>query len=295
MDLRTRGEKNFAVFNYFFMFLIAVLTLYPMWHILMASFSDPVFILADRGLYFWPKGIPNLRGYILVFENPNILYGYLNTLFYVVVGSVLSMFSTILGAYVLSRKRLYWNKLIMKMIIFTMYFQGGLMPFYIQVRNMGLLNSRWSIILPIMVSTMNLIILRTAFASAPDSLVESAKLDGCSEWRVVWQIIVPVSMAAVAVILLFYAVMYWNQWFNASIFLNDRSLWPIQLVLREILIHGDTTAMVQVGGVGQSGVERYRILVRYTTIIVATLPILLVYPFIQKYFVSGVMIGSLKQ
>lgn len=295
MDLRTRGEKNFAVFNYFFMSLIAVLTLYPVWHILMASFSDPVYILADRGFYFWPKGVPHLRGYVLVFQNPNILYGYMNTLFYVGIGTILSMVSTILGAYVLSRKGLYWNKLVMKMIVFTMYFQGGLMPFYIQVRNMNLLDSRWSIILPVMVSTMNLIILRTAFASAPDSLVESAKLDGCSEWRIVWQIIVPVSMAAVAVITLFYAVMYWNQWFNPSIFLNSRSLWPIQLVLREILILGDTTAMVQVGGVGQTGVERYRILVRYTTIIVATVPILLVYPFIQKHFVSGVMIGSLKQ
>ena len=295
MDLRTRGEKTYAVFNYFFLTIITVLTIYPMWHILMASFSDPILILAHRGFYFWPRGVPHLRGYVLVFQNPNILYGYLNTLFYVGVGTILSMFSTILGAYVLSRKRLYWNKLIMKMIVFTMYFQGGLMPFYIQVRNMGLLNSRWSIILPIMVGTMNLIILRTAFASAPDSLVESAKLDGCSEWRIVWQIVVPVSMAAVVVILLFYAVMYWNQWFNPSIFLNHRSKWPIQLVLREILIHGDTTAMVQVGGVGQTGVERYRILVRYTTIIVATVPILLVYPFIQKYFVSGVMIGSLKQ
>jgi len=295
MELRSRGEKIFAVFNYIFMFLLAAFTLYPIWHIFMASISDPAYVLAHRGFYFWPRGVPHLRGYVLVFENPNIITGYINTLFYVVVGTILSMFSTILGAYVLSRKGLYWNKLVMKMIVFTMFFQGGLMPFYIQVRNMGMLDSRWSVILPVMVGTMNLIILRTSFASAPDSLVESAKLDGCSDWRIVWGIIVPISKAAVAVILLFYAVMYWNQWFNPSIFLNDRTLWPIQLVLREILLQGDTTGMVGVGNVGQAGVERYRMLVRYSTIIVATVPILLVYPFVQKYFVSGVMIGSLKE
>jgi len=295
MLLRTRGEKIFAVFNYIFLFVLAFITLYPMWHILMASFSDPIYILAHRGFYFWPRGVPNIRGYILVFENPNILIGYQNTVFYVVIGTILSMFSTVLGAYVLSRKGLYWNSKIMKMIVFTMFFQGGLMPFYIQVRNMGLLDSRWSIILPIMVSSFNLIILRTTFAAVPDSLIESAKLDGATDWRIVWQIVVPVSKAAIAVIALFYAVNYWNQWFNPSIFLNDRTLWPVQLVLRSILIENDFGAMVQVGGVGQTGVERYRMLVRYTTIVVATVPILLIYPFIQKYFVHGVMIGSLKE
>jgi len=295
MDMRTRGEKIFAVFNYFLMTLIAFLTLYPMWHILMSSISDPTEVLLHRGAYFWPRGTPQIRGFILVFQNPNITTGYMNTLFYVVIGTILSMFSTILGAYVLSRKGLYWNRIVMKLIVFTMFFQGGIMPFYIQVMNMGLLDNRWSIILPVMVATMNLIILRTAFASAPDSLVESAKLDGASEWLIVWRIIVPISKAAVAVIVLFYAVGYWNAWFNASIFLNDRTLWPIQLVLREILIQGDTTAMVDMGTVGQAGIERYRMLVRYTTIVVATVPILLIYPFVQKYFVSGVMIGSLKE
>jgi len=295
MELRTNGEKIFAVFNYIFMTIIAFITLYPMWHILMASFSDPTEVLLHTGAYFWIRGTPQIRGYILVFQNPSITSGYLNTLIYVGIGTALSMFATILGAYVLSRKGLYWNKIVMKMIVFTMYFQGGLMPFYMQVRNFGMLDTRWAIILPTMVVTMNLIILRTAFASAPDSLIESAKLDGCSDWKIVWSIVLPISKAAVAVIVLFYAVANWNAWFNASIFLTDRTLWPIQLVLREILIQGDTTAMADIGAVGQAGVERYRMLVRYTTIIVATVPILLVYPFIQKYFVSGVMIGSLKE
>jgi len=221
--------------------------------------------------------------------------GYMNTLFYVVVGTTLSIVSTVLGAYVLSRKGLYWNSKVMKMIVFTMYFHGGLMPFYIQVMNMGLLNTRWVMVLPTMVGTMNLIILRTAFAAAPESLVESAKLDGANEWYIVWKIILPISKAAIAVIILFYAVGHWNAWFNASIFLSDRGLWPLQLVLREILLQGDTTGMVDMSAVGQAGIERYRMLVRYTTIMVATVPILLIYPFAQKYFVSGVMIGSLKE
>jgi putative aldouronate transport system permease protein len=295
MELRTRGEKVFAVFNYVLMALISVITLYPVWHILMSSISDPIELLGHRGFYFWPRGTPNIRGYILVFENPNIVTSYLNTIYYVIVGTTLSIITTIMGAYALSRKGLYWNKFIMKMIIFTMYFHGGLLPWFIQVRNMGLIDSRWAIILPMMIGTFNLIILRTAFQAAPDSLIESAKLDGCGELRVLWQIVVPVTKAAISVITLFYAVTMWNMWFNAAIFLNDRSLWPLQLVLRDILINNDTGAMTQVGTVGQLGVERYRVLVRYSTIIVATLPILLIYPFIQKYFVSGVMIGSLKE
>ena len=295
MKIRTSGEKIFSVFNYFIMILIGIVTLYPLWHILMASVSDPTYLLTQRGFYFLPKGDISFRGYTLVFENPNIFNGFRNTLFYVTVGTILCMFVTILGAYVLSRKGLYWNRLVMKLIIFTMYFQGGLIPFYILVRNMGMLGSEWAIILPVLVNTWNLIILRTAFAGLPSSILESAKIDGASEWRIVWQIAVPLAKATVSVIVLFYAVYFWNEWFNPSIFLTDRTRWPIQLILRDILISNDTNAMTQVATVGQMGIERYRILVKYCTIIVATVPILLIYPFIQKYFVAGIMIGSVKE
>jgi len=255
MELRSPGEKVFAVFNYLIMFVIAFVTLYPMWHIFVTSFSDPAYVMMFRGnLRFLPMGTPTIRGYQLVFDNPNIMSGYRNTIFVVVVGSALSMLINIMGAYTLSRKGLYWNGLVMKMIVFTIFFQGGLVPFYIQVMNMGLLNNIWSVILPVMVNAIWLIILRTSFAAVPDSLIESAKLDGCSEWRILWQLVVPVSKAAVMVILLFYIVHYWNQWFNPSIFLNDRTLWPIQLVMREILIQGDQQGMVQIGGVGQAAV-----------------------------------------
>lgn len=295
MVLQTKGEKVFAVFNYIIMTLIGIITLYPLWHVFMSSISDPTILYADRGLYFWPKGQPSLQGYALVFENPNIVSGFLNTAFYLVVGTILSMFFTIMAAYVLSRKNLYWNKLVMKMIIVTMYFQGGLIPFYIQVMNLGLLDSRWSIILPILINTWNLIVFRTAFAAVPEALIESAKIDGANDWIVVWKIAVPLVKATLSVIALFYAVRYWNEWFNPSMFLNDKTKWPIQLVLREILLKNDTSSMTQLGSVGQSGQERYRMLVKYCTIIVSTVPILVVYPFVQKYFVSGVMIGSVKE
>lgn len=295
MNIRTRGEKIFAVVNYVLMVLIGLITLYPLWHIFMSSISDPVILYANRGVYLLPKGVISFRGYGLVFENPNVVSGFMNTVFYLVVGTVLCMFVTILGAYVLSRKGLYWNKTVMKLIIFTMYFQGGLIPFYIQVKNMNLLDSRWSIILPILVTTWNLIVLRTAFAGVPESLVESAKIDGATDWRVVWQIAVPITKATISVIALFYAVRFWNEWFNPSIFLSDKTKWPLQLVLRDILLKNDTSSMVQIGSVGQSGQERYRMLVKYCTIIVSTVPILVVYPFIQKYFVAGMMVGSVKE
>lgn len=289
------GERIFAIFNYTFMVIVGLLTLYPLWHIFMSSISDPVLLYADRGFYFWPKGQISFRGYGLVFENPSVITGFANTTFYVVVGTVLCMFVTILGAYALSRKGLYWNKFITGIILFTMYFQGGLIPFYILVNNMKLLDTRWSIILPIMVNTWNLIVLRTSFAGVSESLIESATIDGASHWRIVWQIVLPVSKATISVITLFYAVRFWNEWFNPSIFLNDRTKWPIQLVLRDILLKNDTSSMTQVGSVGQTGQERFRMLVKYCTIIVSTVPILVIYPFIQKYFVSGVMIGSLKE
>jgi len=260
----------------------------------MASVSDPVAVLSHRGFYLVPRGELNFKGYQLVIENPNISNGFVNTLWFVIVGTILCMIVTILGAYVLSRKGPYWNRRIMLMVIFTMYFHGGLIPFYIMVRNMGLLNTYWSIVLPVMVNTWNLIILRTAFAGVPDSLMESAKIDGASDIRIIWQIVVPCAQATVAVITLFYAVGFWNMWFNPSIFLTDRSKWPVILVLRDILIRNDTSAMTQVSAIGQTTQEAYRTLVKYCTIIVATVPILIIYPFVQKYFVGGIMIGSIK-
>lgn len=292
--MRTRGEKIFEVFNVLFMILLCLVTLYPVWHVLMASVSDPNILYTDRGFYFLPKGAISFRGYQLVMDNPNIISGFINTVFYLVVGTLMCMFVTIMGAYTLSRKGVYWNKWIMKGIIVTMYFQGGLIPFYIQMKNFHLLDNPLAILLPLMVNTWNLIVLRTAFTGVPESLIESAKLDAASDWRILWQIVLPVSKATVAVITLFYAVRFWNEWFYPSLFLSSKEKWPLQLVLREILLKNDTNSMTQLSAVGQTGAERYRILVKYCTIIVATVPIFVVYPLVQKYFVAGVMVGSVK-
>lgn len=277
------------------MVLLCIIMLYPLWHIFMASVSDPTYLYADRGIYLLPKGKISLKGYQLVFENPNITSGMMNTMFYVVTGTVLGMFISIMGAYSLSRKGPRWNPVIMKLIVFTMYFQGGLIPFYILIKSLGLLDSRWSIVLPFLINTWNFIVLRTAFVAMPQSLVESARIDGASEWKILWKIVVPVTKATIAVITLFYVVRFWNEWFNPSLFLQNKAKYPLQLVLREILLKNSTNSMTQVSSVGQMGQEYYRILVKYCTIIVSTIPILIVYPFVQKYFVSGMMVGSLKE
>lgn len=293
-NLRTRGEKSFAVFNYIFMTLLCIICIYPLWYVLVASLSDPVLLYMQRGILVWPLGEWSTRGYHLVMENPNIPLGFRNTLIYLGVGTFINMLITTMAAYGLSRKDCYWNSKIMKLIAFTMYFAGGLIPFYLMVKNMNLLDTYSGIILPVMVNTWNLIVMRTAFAGIPDSLEESARLDGANDWTILWRIFFPLAQATIAVIALFYAVGWWNNWFNPSIFLSSKSKYPLQLVLREILLKNDTSAMTQVGSIGQSQQEQYRMLVKYCTIIVATVPILIVYPFLQRYFVKGVMVGSIK-
>lgn len=293
-NLRTRGEKSFAVFNYIFMTLLCIICIYPLWYVLVASLSDPVLLYMQRGILVWPLGEWSVRGYQLVMENPNIPLGFRNTLIYLGIGTFINMLITTMAAYGLSRKDCYWNGKIMKLIAFTMYFAGGLIPFYLMVKNMNLLDTYSGIILPVMVNTWNLIVMRTAFAGIPDSLEESARLDGANDWTILWRIFFPLAQATIAVIALFYAVGWWNNWFNPSIFLSSKSKYPLQLVLREILLKNDTSAMTQVGSIGQSQQEQYRMLVKYCTIIVATVPILIVYPFLQRYFVKGVMVGSIK-
>ena len=291
---RSNGEKAFAVFNYAFMTLLCVICVYPLWYVFVASLSDPIQMYGNRGILVWPLGEMTFRGYTLVINNPNIPRTFMNTMMYLGIGTVLNMFVTIMGAYGLSRKGLYWNGKIMKFIAFTMYFQGGLIPFYLMVKQMGLLDSYAGIILPVIVNTWNLIIMRTAFTSVPESLEESARLDGANDWTILWRIFFPIAQATIAVIALFYAVYWWNNWFNPSLFLQSKNKYPLQLLLREILLKNDTNSMTQLGSVGQTQQEQYRLLVKYCTIIVATVPILVVYPFLQRYFVKGIMIGSIK-
>ena len=294
LNKRSNGEKAFSVFNHALMAALCVLCLYPLWYVFVASLSDPVMMYAKRGILVWPLSPATARGYSLVINDPNIPRSFSNTLVYLGAGTLLNMFVTITGAYGLSRKGLYWNGKIMKFIAFTMYFQGGMIPFYIMVGNMNLMDTYAGIILPVVVNTWNLIVMRTSLMGVPDSLEESARLDGANDWTILWRIFFPLSQATIAVITLFYAVYWWNNWFNPSLFLRSKSMYPLQLRLREILILNDNTSMQGVGAMGTTQTEQYRLLVKYCTIIVATVPILVAYPFLQRYFVKGVMIGSIK-
>ncbi|MDC7288421.1 carbohydrate ABC transporter permease [Blautia schinkii] len=284
------GEKVFSVFNYILMTAVALLCLYPMWYVLVASVSEPNKIIRHSGGLVKSLGF-TLSAYKKVFENPNIISGYMNTLFILIVGVATSLIMTCLGAYVLSRKNLLWKKPMMLFIMFTMFFSGGMIPFYLNLKSFKLTGSLWGLIIPFMISTYNLIILRTAFESIPESLVEAAKIDGASHLKILTSIMVPLSKGALAVQFLYYGVEKWNGWFWASTLIRDRDKLPLQVILREILL--SSTQNMQAGGGGDT--EAVGMTIRYATIIVATIPILLIYPFIQKYFAKGVMVGAVKE
>ncbi|MGO4790316.1 carbohydrate ABC transporter permease [Paenibacillus sp. FSL W8-0187] len=286
------SEVLFDSANVILLCLLSIVTLYPFLYVLFASISTPAEFVQHRGILLWPKGF-SLDSYRMVFENPNIIRSYMNTIFYVVVGTTLNILMTALGAYGLSRKNVMWKSTIMMLIVMTMFFDGGLIPKYLLVKNMGLIDTYWALIIPSAMTTWNLIIMRTAFQGVPDALEESARIDGASDWTILFRIIIPLSLPVIAVMVLFYGVWHWNKWFDALIYLRDRDLFPLQLILREILIQNDTSSMMtSVGGGDRMPVGET---IKYATIMVATLPILFLYPFLQKYFVKGVMIGAIKE
>lgn len=287
------GERIFDASNVIIMILLMVVSFYPILHVLCASFSEPDQLMRHTGPLIHPLGF-TLKGYSLVFQNPNILLGYKNTMIYLVLGTTVNIFMTSLGAYVFSRKRVMFGRPMFFIVAFTMYFGGGLIPSYILVKNLGMINSIWSMILPGAISTYNLIVMRTSFMAIPDSLEESARIDGANDFVILFRIILPLSKAVIAVMILFYAVGYWNSWFNAMLYLKDSKLYPLQLVLRAILIDNDKNSVSQ-GMISPVQQDLYKSLIQYCTIIVGTVPIFFVYPFLQKYFTKGVMIGSIKE
>ncbi|WP_214630708.1 carbohydrate ABC transporter permease [Paenibacillus agaridevorans] len=289
---KTKGERIFQAILVLFMLFMIVITLYPFIYVLLSSISDSRQLISHTGLLLGPQGF-NLDAYVKVFQNPNIIGGYINTIVIVVGGTLLNLFMTSLGAYVLSRKGVPWTRTVMLLIVFTMFFSGGLIPMYLLVNNwLDLGNSLLALIIPGLISTWNLIILRTSFEAIPDGLIESARMDGAQDFTILFRIVLPLSLPVMAVMVLFYGVSHWNSWFSAMIYLRDRELFPLQLILREILIQNSTAYMS--GDASASDVEAVGESIKYATIIVATLPILAVYPFLQKYFVKGVMIGSIK-
>ncbi|MBB3125422.1 putative aldouronate transport system permease protein [Paenibacillus rhizosphaerae] len=286
------GEKAFDIVNVVFMIVVSLVTLYPLLYVLISSVSDPQYVVQNRGITLYPHGF-NLDAYAMVFRNPNILTSFGNTLFYVGAGTLLNIIMTSLGAYALSRKHLMLKNAVMFMIVFTMFFEGGLIPLYLLMQNLHLLDNRLAVIIPSAVSAFNLIIMRTAFQAVPESLEESARIDGAGDWTILFRVVLPLSMPVVAVMILFYGVSHWNSWFYASIFLQTREYFPLQIILREILISNDTSSMSV--GVGTSDQMAIGETIKYATIIIATVPILLLYPFLQKYFVKGVMVGAIKE
>ena len=289
---RSKGEKIFAVFNYTGMVVLCIIFILPVWHVLMGSISDPLRISAYSGIILYPLGDVTFGGYKLVLQNNSILRSYLNTILIVVTATGLGTLLTILSAYVMSVRGLYWKKPFNFIVTFTMFFNGGLIPTYMVVRNLHMLDTYWSLIIPGCCVAYNIIIMRTSFSQVPAALSEAATIDGAGHFRILCQIILPVSKSIIAVIVLFYAIQQWNAWFNASIYLQNRDLYPLQLTLREIVLKSSENSII--ANADGETVDIYRPLIKYCTIMVSIIPMMIVYPFVQKYFVKGVMIGSIK-
>lgn len=291
MKKTSLSRKIFVIFNYIFLSFTSLVCLYPIIYVVLASFSDSTLLLKNTGLLFKPLEF-NFMAYRAVAKNPAIISGFMNSVFVLLTGTFLSVILTALGAYFLTEKNMMLKNPVLVLFMLPMFFNGGIIPTYLIVNRLGLYNSLWSLILPGLVTTYNMIIMRTSFAGIPYSIKEASVIDGANEFRFFIRILLPLSMPVIAVMILYYGVAYWNNWFNAMIYLNDRKKYPLQLVLREILIQNNTDAMsggnvgADVFAVGES--------IKYAVIVVATFPVLCVYPFLQKYFVKGVMIGAVK-
>ena len=287
----TSGDRAFYAVNTVLLALLALIVIYPLYFIIIASFSDPDAVLAGR-VILYPVQV-TFEGYAKILQRTDVWRGYLNTIIYTVLTVVLSLAVTIPGGWALSRKTIPGKKFLMIYFIIPMFFGGGLIPFYNVMSRLGLINTIWAIVLPSILSVWNLFMTRTFFESSiPDGLVEAAKIDGAGEFRIFTLLVLPLSKAILAVMALYYAIGQWNSYFNAMIFLQNENLYPLQLVLKEILIASESTT----GGSGETILEQYRTAnqIKYVSVIVSSAPVMLLYPFVQKYFAQGVMIGSLK-
>ncbi|HBG76436.1 MAG TPA: sugar ABC transporter permease [Clostridiales bacterium] len=293
----TRSDRIFNGVNILILTLILIVSIYPIWFVLCASISDPVAVNTGKML-IWPKGV-TFSGYVSVFKDPNVLLGYRNTVFYTVFGTLINLAVTLPAAYALSRRDFVGNKFFTVVFLITMFFSGGLIPSYIVINNLHLVNTVWVLLLVGATGMTNILLSRTFFInSIPHEMEEAAQIDGCSNLKLFFGIILPLSKPIIAVMTLFFAVGHWNQYFTAMIYINDARLKPLQLVLRDILVESEFNAKMIEQGVIDVGeiAERLRLqeLIRYSLIVVATLPVMCIYPFIQKYFVKGIMIGAIK-
>ena len=289
---KTKGEVVFDFINAILLILLCVIVLMPIYHMFVVSISD-AFAVARGEVSFMPIG-PNLKAYKALFMNPNIPRSFLNSIVYTVMGTAVNMIMTVLCAYPLSRKRFYGRSVFTFLIIFTMFFDAGMISRYMVVRTLHLHNTIFSIILPGAVDVMNMVIMRTFFQAIPEDLYESAYLDGANDLQILTRIVLPLSTATFATIGLFYAVGHWNSWFNALVYLDDQKKFPMQLWMRSVVMQGSTDGFNNYMTEAEGKMEVIGVSVRYAMVFIAMLPILCVYPFIQKYFVKGVMVGSLK-
>ncbi|MDR3127852.1 MAG: carbohydrate ABC transporter permease [Bifidobacteriaceae bacterium] len=290
-------DKLFSLIVYTLLGLALIIVLYPLIYIISASISSPTSVGSGK-MWLWPVDI-TFSGYQVIFKNADIWNGYKNTIFYTVLGTSINLFVTLPCAYALSRRNFMAKKWFMKMLVITMFISGGLIPTFILIKALGMYNTVWALVIPNAASVYNIVVTRTFFQSTiPDELEESAAVDGASDLRIFWQIVLPLSMPIVAVMALFYGVGQWNGYFNAMIYLSDRSLYPLQLILREILVVQDmssnTTNFSTTSAEMLQQKQQLVDVIKYGVMIVSTLPVIMVYPFLQRFFVKGVMIGSIK-
>ena len=296
---QSRGDKIFLMINYIYLILALIIVAYPVIYMISASISNPQYVNTGE-MWLFPKDI-TWAGYKMVFDNNKIWHGYMNTIIYTVVGTSLNLVVTLPAAYALSRSDFVGRKLFMGFILVTMFFSGGIVPTYLLIKNLGLINSMGALILPVSVSVWNLIVARTFFQSTiPKEVQEAAQIDGCTNMRLFIRLIIPLSAPIIAVMALFYGVAHWNSFLPSLLYLNDETKYPLQMILRQLLVlqemSAETTGAAVSGDVAlaMNSKADAASLIKYAVIIVSTLPIIAVYPFLQRYFVQGVMIGSVK-
>ena len=289
----TGADRAFTLINYSLLALFLIIVLYPLIYIVAASFSSGRAVTTSQ-VWFWPVDF-TLDGYRAIFKHKLLMTGFYNSLFYTIFGTIVNIVMTILAAYPLARRNLFGGGFVMMLFVFTLVFSGGLIPTYLVVQDLGLLNTRWALIIPGALSVWNVIITRTFFqATIPEELREAAQLDGCSDFRFLKDCVLPLSGPIIAVNALFYAIGHWNSYFMAMIYITDQSLYPLQLVLREVLVQGNVDLTMVADVKELIARQNLRELLKYSLIVAASVPLLIVYPFVQKHFVRGVLIGSLK-
>ena len=290
----TPSRIIFNFLNYGFLLVFCAVCIAPLWHVLMASISNPRLLFQSSGIIWLPLGNPTLQGYGLVFRNNAVIRGYINTFIYVGINTFMGAVLTTMAGFVLSRPYLKLRTPFTLMVIFTLIFNGGLIPSYMINRALGLVNSRLGVIIPGIINGFYIIIMRSAFVQLPASYEESAKLDGAGPVTIMLRILAPLVKATIAVVVMFIVIQQWNSWFQASIYLaRRRDLWPLQLYMREILVQNDTSRIIS-GSDAVNAADNVAHLVKYCVTVVGTLPILCAYPFAQKYFIKGVTLGGIK-